>query len=342
MQSIEYFQSRARTLGTLVALGLGIATGPIVSAGIGSVVNVYFSAYLDTFHGRKYMPDLGNVIDVYPELLVLLAVGLFTDNKGNMPVKSILTLISGRVAPEVITKTIPIPNRCILLMHHRRHHHPGLTVQEFSDMIAFLPKNVPFKVVSGRGWGGKKDLVSRVLSVVEQRLYNAVDVQGCRAQADCHFRIYKEFLDTAGPMIVIVFPDKFGSQFYGDTRMFYRDGAFAAALAAKVPLVDTLSMYPTFAHQVHTAKVTRVVQPQSWWSDSMPQTLKEFNEFRTSHKKVIEHVRIKMQTLFLQDVAEEEAKIGSCDASVRVFQSNNGPQCFRCQYANGPHGVVCT
>jgi hypothetical protein len=211
-------------------------------------------------------------------------------------------------------------------------------------MFYMLPKGIPFKIVTGRH--AKHDLVSKALRKFEERLYNAVDVRSCskidgNADPRCAYKVYEPF-KTSGPMIVVVFPDKFGAQFYGDRRMFYRSGAFAAAIAAGVPIVDTLSMYPTFAHQYHTAKTTRIVHPNHTWPQArLDLDAETYVEYTQTFAKEIEDLRSTMEGLFYQDITFEEAKIGSCDANVKSLSSDAGLQCSRCTYKNTVHGAVC-
>ena len=331
-------------LGTSVALVSGLFGHSIKGSLLGGLLTGYFQASLAP--RWTYTPDLGQISTSYPELSVLLLLGVFVSNGNTLPVKDFMQRTSGRLAPELRYTFFDLPERCILLMHHRRHHHPGLTVQEFHDLFYILPPDRPYKIIVARGWGGKTDLVSRGLKLFEERLYNAIDVRQCskidgNGDPLCMYKVYESF-KTPGPMIVVVFPDKFGAQYFGDRQMFYRNGAFAAAIAAGVPLVDTVSMYPTFAHQYHTARTTRIVHPNHTWpAPNVSLDPESYVDYTKVHAKQIEDLRGHMQEQFFKDIALEESKIGSCDASVRETSEGSLSMCSRCVYRNGTDGVVC-
>lgn len=337
----EFWTSLAVAFGTTTGLLVRLVTGQTL---YGTAVGSFLSGYLASAGStpRKYVPDLGNLVQAYPELCFLFLLGLVIRNDNKAPIRELLIATNGRLTKDVRYTFFDIPQRCILLMHHRRHHHPGLTVQEFHDMAHILPRGIPFRIVSGRGWGGKKDVVSRTLQSIEERMYNAVDVRGCSkvdgtGDPSCQFKVYEPF-KTQGPMIVIIFPDKFGAQRFGDRSMYYRTGAFSAALAAGVPLVDTLSMYPTFAHQYHSAKTTRIVYPNHTWPEAnLTLDVHTFADYAQKHTLAIQQLRDTMQTMFFQDIETEEAKIASCDAQV-VSRDN---LCSRCTYVNTSNGAMC-
>lgn len=331
-------------IGSAIALVSGVVGSSIGGSLFGGLLTGYFQASLAP--KWAYTPELSHLSKAYPELSVLLLLGVFFANAHTKPVKDFMQRTSGRLAPELRYTFFDLPERCILLMHHRRHHHPGLTVQEFHDLFYILPPESPYKIITGRGWGGKSDLVSKGLKIFEERLYNAIDVRQCskvdgNADPACLYKVYESF-KRPGPMIVVVFPDKFGSQYYGDRSMFYRTGAFAAAIAAGVPLVDTISMYPTFAHQYHTARTTRIVHPNHTWpAPNVSLDPDSYVEYTKLYAKQIEDLRGHMQEQFFNDVAFEESKIGSCDADASEISDASGPLCTRCVYRNGPDSVVC-
>lgn len=282
---------------------------------------------------RVYFPDMGGLFAKYPKYTLLYAISFGLSGFSNEPVKELLRVTSGRLAPAV-KSTFELPERCILLMHHRRHHHPGLAVQEFHDFAEALG-DTPYKVITARDWGTKTDSVSRLLKVVEAKIYGSIDVRGCQGTVDCGFKLVEPFLKTKGRFVLVVFPDKFGSQYLGDRRMFYREGAFAAAMALQIPVVDTISMYPSFAHQYHTFEMRRIAEPPK--ADPVTDA-HSFREFKEKHKQDISDFTHGMQTLFFQDVEEFESKILSCDANAYLSET----ECKRCVYKNTETGAICT
>jgi hypothetical protein len=324
---MNYYQSFSIQVGLVVATLAYALTGSKVLAlyAIG-----IFMAFPRT--ERKYLPDMGNITTVYPEYIALYALDFLRSGFSNVPVLHLLRATSGRLGP-VRNELREIPRRCILLMHHRRHHHPGLTVQEFHDFAQVLQPDDSYAVITARDWGTKNDWISRMLKTVEAKIYGSIDVRGCQGTDSCHYKLVEPFL--SGIDKLVVFPDKFGSQYLGDRRMFYRDGAFAASMALGIPLVDTISMYPSFSEPMHTFRVTRTLLPPK--HDCVVRDLESFNRFRKDHAEDIERYRAFAQDLFFQDVEAEEAKILSCDAAVVETHET----CSRCTYTNSAQGVVC-
>lgn len=284
--------------------------------------------------GHQFWPDVGHLLRKYPKYSLLYGISFVTSGFSNQPIRELLVATTGRLSPDVRSSTFALPDRCILLMHHRRHHHPGLAVQEFHDFAGALDGR-PFKVITGRDTGRKTDLVSRLLQFLEGKLYGSIDVRGCQGSQDCGFKLLEPFLSHTGKFTLVVFPDKFGSQFAGDTRMFYREGAFAASMALGVPVVDTLSMYPTFAHDYHTFLMTRIAEPPSWTGTVT--TPEAFRHFKDKHAASITAYTRRMESLFLEDVKREEANIMSCDAAIQTTQT----ECKRCTYKNTDTRTVC-
>jgi hypothetical protein len=325
------------------SIQVGLVLASVVYALFGSkMIALYvlgiFAALPTT--DRKYLPDMGKIVSVYPELIVLYALDFARSGFKNGPVLHLLRATSGRLGP---VQYIPngdteLPPRCILLMHHRRHHHPGLTVQEFHDFAHVLKPDDKYAVITARDWGTKKDTVSLWLKTVEAKIYGSIDVRGCQGTNSCHYRLVEPFLKGIDKLVV--FPDKFGSQYLGDRRMFYRDGAFAASMALGIPLVDTLSMYPSFSEDRHTFRITRTLLPPK--HDRVVRDLESFNAFRKEFAADIESFRQYAQDLFFQDVNSEEAKILSCDAAVTEFGDIETQMCSRCTYTNAKDRVVCT
>jgi hypothetical protein len=57
---------------------------------------------------------------------------------------------------------------------------------------------------------------------------------------------YWHIYEKMGPNCAVsVFPDREGSQFYGDEIFYFRDGLFAASLATQVPIIDQVIVEPT-------------------------------------------------------------------------------------------------
>jgi hypothetical protein len=228
-------------------------------------------------------------------------------------------------------------------MHHRRHHHPGLSVSEFHDIAHLLEPDVPFHFVTGRLWGAKKDLFHRAQAFLEKKAYNALDVAECSGtdKNECFYRLL-EPLQKNDSFVLIIFPDKFGAQFHGDTRMFYRTGAFATAMAAGVPIIDTVSMYPQF-NQEHIFEVADPIMPDKWWpeplqvQESRAQNIQQFAKFREQYKDHIEYLTKEMQKLFFQRVQLLEQRVATCDIRVQTDAST----CSRCTYKNTTLSTDC-
>ena len=317
-----YFCSKKLFLSLFVgSLTAGLLIGPLdqfddIQVTFKDVSTVY------THKAHNYVPDMGQLPTRHWSLVIFFCYQfvseLFKQATSTKNVRAFFTLTNFKVGSELeipnetITKNIP--KRCIILMHHRRHHHPGLTVSEFNDIVHVLSDD-KFHIVAGRGWGRSKSVVSKVLGYLETKIYNAIDVAGC-ARTDsesCYQKLVDPF-KTEDSMRLVIFPDKYGAQYFGDRAMFYRSGAFAAAMAAGVPIVDTLSMYPTYGTERHIFKVTSIIEPASWWPKPLEET-ETFLEYRKKYHKEIEYLRESMQRMFIQEIDELETQIGTCNAS---------------------------
>ena len=326
---------------SLVCTGIlsGAFAGHLESTQIKIHDNVYESV------GRNlFMPNFGQLFQKHWSTVLLYASSLLfrNDYDGLWP---LLRMTHFHLGPEVeIRQDMVLPQRCILLMHHRRHHHPGLSVSEFSDAAMLMPSGVPFYFVTGRNWGSQKSLGHQIQGLFEKKLYRALDVAETYGtdKDEGYYRILEPF-QQEGPMILIVFPDKFGAQFYGDQRMFYRAGAFAAAMAAGIPLIDTVSMYPTFLDR-HIFDPFAMYLPEHWWpkpcsvySDREVSKL-AFAEFRQANARQIEHLVKSTERIFLDKCTELESIVGACDAKVQ----DSSEMCSRLVYRNGQHETMGT
>jgi len=294
----------------------------------------------------SYMPQFGSIGKTHTSVVLTYIFSWLLGDKSKQAVLSLLRLTHFHLAPKVQFFNLQkIPDRCIILMHHRRHHHPGLSVTEFSDFATVLSPNVPFVVVTGRHWGTSKTLTNRFLKYLEESIYNAYDVAECsgKNQDECYYRLLEIFEKRQGPLHVVIFPDKFGAQRFGDRDMFYRSGAFATAMAASVPIVDTLSMYPTFAEPRHSFEIVSNVKPTHWWPDKLELTsersenIKLYSKFRIDNALKIQYLKDSMEKLFFEAIEKRESEIASCD----IHATLNGDQCKHCVYINKSNGAVC-
>lgn len=301
---------------------------------------------LYTSNGRNvYMPNFSDIFRKHlGTSLIFFLSKLF--NRSHNSLWVFLRLTHFHLGPYLtIENKYTLPRKCILLMHHRRHHHPGLSVSEFHDIAHAIDPDVPFHFVTGRLWGSKKDIFHRMQAAIEKKMYNALDVAECSGlpeQTDeCFYRLLEPFQKNDA-MVLIIFPDKFGAQFHGDRRMFYRSGAFAAAMASGIPIVDTVSMYPQF-NQEHIFQMADPVYPDKWWPEPLQvletrqANIEQFRQFRQQHKAAIQYLTDEMQKLFHERVKQLEARIATCDASVIPIDNT----CSRCIYKNKQLSTDC-
>ena len=322
---------------------LGIASANIEKDSIQEHENIKIN---QTF---TYMPQFGSIGTKHTSVVLTYIFSWLLGDKSKQAVLSLLRLTHFHLAPKIQFFNLhKVPDRCIILMHHRRHHHPGLSVTEFSDFATVLSPKVPFVVVTGRNWGTSKSFTNRFLKYVEQSIYNAYDVAECsgKNQDECYYRLLEIFEKRQGPLHVVIFPDKFGAQRFGDREMFYRSGAFATAMAAGVPIVDTLSMYPTFAEPRHSFEIVSNVKPSHWWPEPLidklttnrNENVKLLQKFRDENESKIAYLKESMENLFFKAIEYREAEIASCDTAAYLDEN----QTKHCVYVNTNHGAICT
>jgi hypothetical protein len=316
----------------------GLLSGHLESTEITSVEpNVWRSTGRDLF-----MPNFSQLFQKHWSTVSLYVSSLFfrNDYDGLWP---LLRMTHFHLAPEVeIRNPMVLPKRCILLMHHRRHHHPGLSVSEFSDAAMLMPSGVPFHFLTGRNWGQSKSMMHQLQGFIEKKAYCALDVAETYGsdKTEGYYRVLEPF-QKEGPMILIVFPDKFGSQFWGDNRMFYRAGAFAAAMAAGIPIVDTVSMYPTFLDR-HIFEAFATYVPEPWWPkpcavfSDREASKQAFAEYRETYAKEIDHLVKSTESLFLEKCQELESIVAACDAKV----TSSEQRCSRLVYRNHAEATI--
>lgn len=123
------------------------------------------------------------------------------------------------------------PPKVFLSCHHRR------TVYEIDLCAQFI---VPYdvKVITDRKYP------LRIIKMLSAYLYNDTSINEMKS-IERHWAIPKIMLDVPDGTAISTFPDRDGSQFYGDQGMTFRPGLFAASIYTGVPILDITIVEPT-------------------------------------------------------------------------------------------------
>jgi hypothetical protein len=138
------------------------------------------------------------------------------------------------------------PENVYLCNHHRRSANFIDLVLQFLP-LRFMP-NKTMLVISNF----KKNLLSVPLSY---NYYRGYSLQNKNSEEKYWSLV------TLQANIISVFPDRDGSQFYGDTSMSFRKGLFAASIFTQKPIVDLTIVEPTEASDTLTIEFTLWTPP---------------------------------------------------------------------------------
>ena len=122
------------------------------------------------------------------------------------------------------------------------------------------------------------DLVLSILTHV----YNDSNIGGLTSE-ERYWHMVKVLKPGA---CVSVFPDREGSQFFGDETFYFRDGLFAASIFTQTPIVDQIIVEATATHDETTIDIMVYWPPAI---DSCPvRTIEAYTEWRHSNQALID------------------------------------------------------
>lgn len=138
-----------------------------------------------------------------------------------------------------------VPNRAYFSIHHRQ----SLIAYEVAAQFILEPFFSDHTVITALGIHTKKTsnsilrpfMRSLVLSFLTYT-YNDSNIDEMSSE-DKYWHIACTLKNENS--CVSVFPDREGSQFYGDKTFYFRDGLFAASLYHQVPIIDHIIVEPT-------------------------------------------------------------------------------------------------
>lgn len=143
---------------------------------------------------------------------------------------------------------------------------------------------------------GASDLV---LSVLEH-VYNDSNIGGLTSE-ERYWHMVKVMKPGA---CVSVFPDREGSQFFGDETFYFRDGLFAASIFTQMPIVDHIIVEATAAHDETNIDILLHEPPKidhcGVWS------LEAYTPWRRAHKELIDTYTLECETKFKKHLKQME------------------------------------
>ena len=143
-----------------------------------------------------------------------------------------------------------------------------------------------------------------------QYIYGETNLKGIKTSADKHWTLYRLIESNDA---VNVFPDREGSQYFGDHVLVFRPGLFAASMATGVPIIDIVLVEPTPAHNYLDIVF-------SLWNPPAPaagvlKSAQEYATWRTEHNDAIEAFTKQCNDSFLATLGATEAAKASCGLS---------------------------
>jgi hypothetical protein len=154
-----------------------------------------------------------------------------------------------------------VPKEAFFGIHHRQ----TLRAYEVAAQFILEPLFVKHVVITAlgifsmrKGSGLLRQLKRNAILWFLKHIYNDSNIDDM-ASDDKYFHIFKSLVPNGA---VSVFPDREGSQFYGDEVFYFRDGLFAASLAAQRPILDHVIVEPTPSASYTTIDIMQYDPPQ--------------------------------------------------------------------------------
>lgn len=195
-----------------------------------------------------------------------------------------------------------LPPRTFVSCHHRRDGHTMdlylmyLLADHYDDVFVMVNAHWP-----------------RATQAVMKHIYGAVNLLH---NADKFWTVVEPLLTArrlGRRVAVVVFPDRDGSQFFGDVSMSPRDGLYAAAMAYDLPIIDTCFVTAPdtdAAAQVTVQQMPRAAVCNDWFSPSEGPAA--FAEWRRQNGTNIGAYKWLCHGLHMQALQSMEATVATC------------------------------
>jgi len=144
---------------------------------------------------------------------------------------------------------------------------------------------------------GASDAVLGIL----KHIYNDSNIGGLSSEER-----YWHMVSVMKPKACVsVFPDREGSQFYGDETFYFRDGLFAASLYTQVPIVDHIIVEATAAHDETNIDIL-LHQPEP--IDECPVfTLEAYTKWRHENQGLIDRYTTQCEARYREHLKKMES-----------------------------------
>lgn len=216
-----------------------------------------------------------------------------------------------RLSPNVCIRGLPTtwPDKVFLSSHHRR------TLYEIDLCVQFLVSYFysTFKVITDL----KKPCA--MLDPISTYIYTDTSINHIGSD-DRHWSIVNIMQDSRGSTAISLFPDRCGSQYYGDHGMVFRPGLFAASLYTGIPIIDITIVEPTESvdctHIEFVQWQPPVVECKQTCNDAA-----EYKEWRRANKNIIKDFTLACEADFKRRLASMETSKASCGIGSQVCEN---------------------
>jgi hypothetical protein len=206
-----------------------------------------------------------------------------------------------RLSPNAIIKGLDRewPSKVFLSCHHRRTLYEVDLCAQF--LVSYFYKT--FKVITDL----KKPFA--ILGPLSTYFYNDTSINELSSD-ERHWAVARIMQDASDSTVISTFPDRCGSQFFGDQGMVFRPGLFAASLYTSVPIIDVTIVEPT-----ESVDAIHIVFTE--WTPPKIESKKCFNAedyfaWRQEHNAEIKEFTLKCERDFKERLKSLEESKASC------------------------------
>lgn len=206
------------------------------------------------------------------------------------------------------------PEKVFLSCHHRRTLYEADLCAQF--LVSYFYKT--FQVITDI-----KKPFSAVLGPLSTYFYKDTSINELGSQ-ERHWSIAKLMINAESSSAISTFPDRCGSQFFGDTGMVFRPGLFAASLFTGVPIVDITMVEPTESCDCIHIVFTQWDPPKTSRSlkdSTQVTTASEYAIWRDENKALIQSFTLECEADYKSRLARIEHSKESCGLSEQVCEN---------------------
>jgi len=193
------------------------------------------------------------------------------------------------------------PSKVFLSCHHRRTSYESDLCAQF--LVSYFYTD--FKVITDL----KKP--SAILGPISTYLYNDTSINELPSE-ERHWALARIMQEASDGTVVSTFPDRCGSQFYGDQGMVFRPGLFAASVFTGVPIVDVCIVEPTESVDSIHIVFTEWTPPERPKKHGPGATAADYTTWRSEHADLVKDFAQTCERDFKQRLHQLEQSKATC------------------------------